>query len=111
MQIFVKIDKTIVLDVEPVELIGDIMKKIQYKLGYPVTTGFYLNYRGKPLREELTLYDYNICKESTLHLAFRIDMNSITINIKYWGDKTISIIAKSFDYVDDLKGLIKDLCR
>ena len=105
MQIFIKIDKTIIIDIEPDSLISDVCSKIQDKIAYPSQT-FYLNYRGKALDSAKTLYDYNIGKESTLHLAFRIDLNSLNINIKYLEDKTISLKVRPYDCINDVKQMI-----
>ena len=60
MQIFIKINKTIVVDVELQDTIYDLKCKIQDKEGLPTQLFFCLIYAGKILQSELTLYDYNI---------------------------------------------------
>ena len=73
MKIFVRelAGRIITLNIELADSIDKIKEQIQDKLGIPPDQQRLL-YAGKQLMENMTIGDYNVQKEATLHLALRL---------------------------------------
>jgi len=94
--------KIISLEVNQSDDVKVVKEKI-YKQEGILPSQQHLIYAGKKLKDNLPLSNYNIQKESTLHLILRLSLDKYTIFVNILNGKIISLVVNQSDNIKVVK--------
>ena len=99
IQIYLKtlLGKTITLEVEPLDSIETVKQRVQEKEGIPWEQQ-HLIFRSQGLEDHLTLEDYKVPRESTLHLRLKGERDRIVITVEMPDEKIYVHVSPSDDF-------------
>ena len=109
MQVFVKTltGKTLTIETSPIETVFDFESKVYKKEGIPPNQQR-LVFAGKQLYEKNILYDYNIQRESTIHLVLRLRGGNSKDYIKRYNQDLLTARCKEFNF-NNIKRILANI--